>query len=478
MSLKLSRPKILDGGEFYLGDNLESLRSMPSRMVDLVYLDPPYNTGMSWGSENDVESWSDIWAWDDGPAHPLANVVQRRDWEDWNCYSYPVTQKMKQIVRDIEDEQDTAAPRESKPSAYSAFMIPRLVEIHRVLSINGSMLMHVNDIESDNLVRICNVLFGRKNFRSKIVWRSSGVKLHSKMFSRMHDEILFYTKSKTHATWNTPFMDFPDGKFSATRHEDEHGKYYLSHMSGVRRATERTYDLRWRGFDYGDIGRQWAIPSGPMIEHYPWLDVPEEYEEWRKSNQRDKCLDYLDSEGLIVLNSKGIPMFKRYDFGVRGIQLGSVLPESTYSPVVPKRIVDALGGVYYRTMKPPSLLRILIEATTDEGDFVLDPFGGSGMTAAVAHSLSRRWATMDLTTGVERIAPVIADALPQYWDDTQEKYGRNAMDPYGVKAGNTDRVMDIRVSVGQSDPPAGDDYYSFYHMVSENRNPLEREDIL
>ena len=462
MALKLIRPRILDGGHFYLGDNLYALNSLPSRIVNLAYIDPPYNTGKTWDSVKENESWSDVWSWDDQIHADKANVVSRKDFDEWFVDSHALTLKLKQIVKDIEEEADGTGKLESKSSAYVAFMIPRLCEIYRVLVNSGSLFLHVNDIESDHLRRVCDLIFGRKNFRSRLIWKSSETKMHSTMFSRMHDEILFYTKNKADAIWSSRFYDYTEEQLAGYRFEDEHGRFHYQSTTSIRMAADRTYELRWKGFDWADLGQQWAIPTKSRIERYEWINPPEEYEEWRKTDGlRHKCLDYLEEHKLIDWID-GKPLFRGYESAMQGVKIGSLVPDSIFSYRLPTRFRNEVGTAY-RTMKPPSLIRMLIEATTEEEDIVLDPFGGSGMTSAVAHSLKRKWITMDRTEGVERIAPILADLLPAYWDETKSKYGRDKIDSYGLEAGNNVRQMNIIRKVAESPhPDSGGDFISGY----------------
>ncbi len=453
MVFKLKRPKILAGGDFYVGDNYDSLRGLPPEYADMIYLDPPYNTAMKWGSVEESETWSDIWVWSDqtGEPDPFANVIYRQEWVNQlisSCGSNALCAKLMQVVEDVEDEQDDFAPHASKPSAYIAFMIIRLLEVHRVLANNGAMFLHVNDIESYNLMRVCNIIFGRRNLRSKIVWQSSGTKQRAVMFSRMHDEILYYTKHRSDSVWNDVVHDYSAKQLKGFRNEDDHGAYDLVQMVNVKRVTERTYILRWKGYDPGDQGRQWGIPARKRLLRYPWLAIPDEYEQWRRSSDnKGACLDWLESHSLITWRN-GVPLFHRYEVGALGVQIGSVLPSEVFAPRIPLRFTKGAEVTDYRTMKPPSLLRMLMEAVTDPGDMVIDPFGGSGVTAAVAHSLRRRWVVMDLNRGgVERLAPHIAELLPEYWDDTREKYSRNKIDEYGALSGKGVRrelVLDIK----------------------------------
>ena len=168
----------------YCGDNLEKLRTMPSGFVDLVYIDPPFN------SNRDYEVF-----WGD--------TREKRAFED----------------------------RHESNKAYIEFMRPRCVELHRVLKDTGSFYFHC-DWHASHYVRVMlDQIFGANNFRSEIIWKRNAAKgLASKGFPNNHDTIFYYTVG-IDFTWNRPFIPYvPDNLDSKTankyRHQDEEGRVY------------------------------------------------------------------------------------------------------------------------------------------------------------------------------------------------------------------------------------------------------------
>src|SRR5215216_4820827 len=182
----------------YYGDNLDVLRRhVEDESVDLVYLDPPFNSNASYNvlfAERDgtqaasqIKAFGDTWRWDEGAARTFHDVVETGG---------PVSQAM-QAFRTLLGESDMLA--------YLAMMAPRLVELRRVLKPTGSIYLHCDPTASHYLKLLLDAIFGAVNFRNEIVWKRSQPKSHASVrFSRAHDVILSYSKSDT-ATFNLQY---------------------------------------------------------------------------------------------------------------------------------------------------------------------------------------------------------------------------------------------------------------------------------
>ena len=175
----------------FTADNLPVLRGIDSETIDLIYLDPPFNTGKQWhapiGSDAEGASFNDIWAWDDvaeAEGESLATSVKRQ-WLNALHIESP--------IRAVVEAAEATAGEEM--GAYLAFMAMRLVEMHRVLKPTGSIYLHCDPTASHYLKLVMDAIFGRSSFRNEIIWCYTGPGNVKRWFKRKHDTILFYAKS-------------------------------------------------------------------------------------------------------------------------------------------------------------------------------------------------------------------------------------------------------------------------------------------
>ena len=175
--------------QLYYGDNLDVLRRhVEDESVDLVYLDPPFNSNASYNvlfAERDgtqaasqIKAFEDTWKWDEGAARACDEVIEAGG---------KVSEAM-QAFRTLLGDSDMMA--------YLAMMAPRLVELRRVLKPTGSIYLHCDPTASHYLKLLLDAVFGPQNFRNEIIWRrSTGHNKLSRQFGPVHDTILFYAKS-------------------------------------------------------------------------------------------------------------------------------------------------------------------------------------------------------------------------------------------------------------------------------------------
>ena len=175
----------------FTADNLPVLRGIDSETIDLIYLDPPFNTGKQWhapiGSDAEGASFNDIWAWDDvaeAEGETLATSVKRQ-WVNALHIESP--------IRAVVETAEATAGEEM--GAYLAFMAMRLVEMHRVLKPTGSIYLHCDQTAGHYLKLLMDSIFGRRQFRNEIVWCYSGPGNAKRWFPRKHDTILFFAKT-------------------------------------------------------------------------------------------------------------------------------------------------------------------------------------------------------------------------------------------------------------------------------------------
>jgi DNA modification methylase len=357
----------------YYGDNLDVLRRhVEDDSVDLVYLDPPFNSNANYNvlfAERDgtsaasqIEAFEDTWKWDENAARAYEEIVERGG---------RVSQAM-QAFRTFLGDSDMMA--------YLAMMAPRLLELRRALKPTGSIYLHCDPTASHYLKMLMDAVFGPLQFRNEVVWKRTSAHSSAKRFAPVHDTILFYAKSDD-MTWNPAYQPLPQETVDAWYNniEPETGKRFNRAdltAAGIRSGPSGS---AWRGIDPTEKGRHWAIPGfiGQLVSGLDTL----------------QALDALDAAGRLFWpkRSGGIPMLKRYLDEARGIPALDVITDiSPLNNVAAER----LG---YPTQKPEALLDRLISASTNEGDTVLDPFCGCGTTIASAQKIGRRWIGIDTT---------------------------------------------------------------------------------
>lgn len=221
-------PKNWEDGTIWTGDNLHIMRGMNSATVDLIYMDPPFNSDADYsaptGSPAEGSEFKDTWS--------LADMD-----EAW--------------LRQIEDGlkplwyllMGVNGGHSSSMLSYLVYMIPRLVEAKRILKPAGSVYLHCDQTASHYLKTVMDCIFGQENFRREIVWktpRPSGFKTQAQNWIRGHDIILYYTMGKQ-AVFNKQYEPYEDDYIANFNRQDEHGKYWL--RDGKKRYLKEGYNL-------------------------------------------------------------------------------------------------------------------------------------------------------------------------------------------------------------------------------------------
>jgi DNA modification methylase len=338
----------------YYGDNLEILRRyIEYESVDLVYLDPPFKSDQDYnilfaernGSQAaaQIKAFEDTWHWDKISAAAYQEIVETGPAR--------VSQAM-QAFRTFLGDNDMMA--------YLAMMAPRLVELQRILKPTGSIYLHCDPTASHYLKMLMDGVFGVSHFRNEIAWKRTSGHSDAKGFGRVHDTLLFYTKTDDY-TWKTIYQKYDDD-YVATyyRYSDSDGRKWMSADLGAAGLQGGGYDYEWKG-----VKRIWRCPKETM--------------------------ERLDKEGRIYYTENGIPRLKRYLDEMEGLP-----GQDLWSDIEALRSwhKERLG---YPTQKPEGLLERIITASSNEGDLVLDPFCGCGTAIAVAQRLNRRWIGIDIT---------------------------------------------------------------------------------
>jgi len=344
----------------YYGDNLDVLRRhVDDESVDLVYLDPPFNSNANYNvlfAERDgtqaasqIKAFEDTWRWDEGAARAFEEVVESGG---------RVSQAM-QSFRTFLGDTDMLA--------YLAMMAPRLVELHRVLTPTGSLYLHCDPTASHYLKLLLDAIFGPAQFRNEIIWKRTSAHNSAKRFGPVHDVILYYARSGE-PTWNNPRIE----------HEQEYLDKYYRYDDGDGRLHWRN-SLTAAGVRHGSSGKVWR-----------GIDISATGQHWKFTVER---LDELDAKGQIYWppGGKGFPQIKRYRDELKGMAVSDIWTDIDRINQV---AAERLG---YPTQKPEALLERIISASSREGGVVLDPFCGCGTTIAAAQKLNRRWIGIDIT---------------------------------------------------------------------------------
>lgn len=344
----------------YYGDNLDVLRRhVEDESVDLVYLDPPFNSNASYNvlfAERDgtqaaaqIKAFEDTWKWDEGAARAFEEVVER-------CGR---TSQVMQAFRAFFGESDMMA--------YLAMMAPRLVELRRVLRSTGSLYLHCDPTASHYLKMLLDATIGPERFLNEIVWKRTSAHSSAKRYGPVHDVLLFYGKTDAYR-WNRIFQPY-DPEYLETffdQHDSDGRRWKRMDLTGAGMRHGQT-GQPWRGLDVTAKGRHWAYPPAK--------------------------LDDLDAKGRVHWPDKkgGMPRLKQYPEDLSGVPLQDV-----WTDIKPLHNLAAerLG---YPTQKPVALMDRILAASSNEGDVVLDPFCGCGTTIASAQKMNRRWIGIDIT---------------------------------------------------------------------------------
>jgi len=341
--------------KLYFGDNLAILRDhIDDESVDLIYLDPPFNSRATYNvlfqEKNGTQSAAQITAFED---------TWHWGMESEGAYHEVVTAggKIADLLSALRQFLGT-----NDMMAYLTMMAIRLKELHRVLKPTGSIYLHCDPTASHYLKLLMDAIFGGKNYRNEIVWERTTGRKGVSQFGRVHDVILFYTRSPS-ATWNMPTV--PQTEETARGHDlmkDGGGTYRLSDLTGAGQGLPRRFGDRTIS---PPDGRHWQFDQDGI--------------------------DELLASGRIAFSRTGQPRMKTYLKDLPGIAVRDI-----WSDIQPinSAAAERLG---YPTQKPEALLERIVEASSDEGNVVLDPFCGCGTAIAVAERLHRKWIGIDIT---------------------------------------------------------------------------------
>ena len=350
------------------------MRRWDDGCVDLIYLDPPFNSKTDYNvlysangaGDAQFRAFSDTWTWDSDAADRL------------DRYESAIGRRAHNAIMGLH--------RMLGPSgmlAYLTYMAERLEECHRLLKPTGSIYLHCDPTASHGLKLVMDDIFGPGNFRNEIVWKRTYSHGGARRWGPIHDILLFYSVSDAYQ-WNRVHQAYdPSYVAKYYRLRDKKGRYQLVSLTGAGTRNGAS-GQPWRGVNPTQAGRHWAVPAGALA------NVLEDHDPSKLSVQQK--LDALDAAGLIYWPPKGkTPRQKRYLSEAPGVQIQDVVAD--IGPIA--RGSEYLG---YPTQEPLALLERIIEASSNEGDMILDPFCGCGTAIDAAHHMGRHWAGIDISS--------------------------------------------------------------------------------
>ncbi|MBA4747613.1 MAG: restriction endonuclease [Sphingopyxis sp.] len=371
--------------QLYYGDNLDVLREhIRDESIDLIYLDPPFNSNANYnilfkspagvGADSQIEAFEDTWHWNDKAEGAFHDVMTSGNTD---------VAELLRAMRGFLKENDMMA--------YLAMMAVRLIELHRVLKPTGSLYLHCDPTASHYLKLLLDGVFGA-GFRSEISWKRSSAHNDGKQgrnqYGNVRDIIFFYTKGKNW-TWNWLYTNYDQSYIdSAYRHADPDGrKYRRGDLTAAKPGGDVSYGWpikRQIGGDWeADLTDEYLSP----IAGWEYKQIPP-YKGRFWAYSRANMQEYARQNRLAYASS-GMPEYKRYLDEMPGVPL-----QNSWDDIVPAAGKENLG---YPTQKPLALLERIINASSNEGDVVLDPFCGCGTAVDAAQKLGRQWIGIDVT---------------------------------------------------------------------------------
>ena len=345
----------------FTGDNLEVMRGINSACIDLIYLDPPFNSNADYaapiGSKAAGAAFKDTWTLDDVD---LA-------WHGQIAEEHPGLYTIINAAGECHGKS---------MKAYLIMMGVRLLEMKRLLKPTGSIYLHCDPTASHYLKMVMDTIFGRSNYRNEIIWKRNTGNSAGHQFGRVHDTILYFTQTDDRV-WNGITGEEHSPEQLSRFKVDESGRLFTGQdLTAPNHSKEPSFE--WRGTTPG-ITRRWAHS----------LDALEQF--W--------------SEGRILLKRDGTPRLdglKVYLDDLPGPKLQSVWTDVSR---VSNTGAERLG---YPTQKPLKLLERIIKASSHEGQMVLDPFCGCATACVAAEHLQREWIGIDLS---EKAADLVRHRL-------------------------------------------------------------------
>ena len=378
--------------KLYYGDCLSVMqREMYANSVDLIYLDPPFNSNRNYNAiykdetgrplPDQIEAFCDLWTLDperERAIRKMPEFMRSQDIDESIVRFWSVWMK---------------ALRDTNPKllAYLSYMVERLVQMKIVLKPTGSIYLHCDPTYSHYIKVIMDGIFDEKNYRAEIVWKRHNAH-NDKLFGRIHDTIFYYSYGERNIP-NDVLIPLSDERLKDYRFSDERGRYATGDLTASEPRTGES-GRPWRGID--PRNRHWAAPRTGKYAAYIELNFIPNYRNIESVHAR---LDVLEENGFIYWSEGGKPYLRRYLMPDSGQP-----PQSIWGDITPVRGEEDEG---YPTQKPVELLDRILKASSKEGDIVFDPFCGCGTTLEAAQRLNRKWIGVDIAIhAIKRVSAI------------------------------------------------------------------------
>ena len=347
--------------KLYYGDCLNIMeKEMGQSCVDLIYLDPPFNSNRAYNAiykdetgrplPDQIEAFCDLWTLDEERERAIKSLPKfmvKHGVDDGLIVFWKLW-------------MNTLRDRDPKLLAYLSYMVERLVYMQIILRPTGSIYLHCDPTYSHYIKVVMDGIFGEKNYRNEIVWYYDGPQRPSKRnFGKKHDIILRYTKSDK-------FFASPDG------------------IAPKRKLSE----IELSKYNETEDGRY-------------YYDLP-------RGSYTDKSIERLDKEGRIRWTKNGNPRVMYFlDQDEKGNYYRTKQLHDVWIDIPSLGQVNTKEKLGYPTQKPLALLDRIINASSKEGDIIFDPFCGCGTTLEAAQHLNRRWIGIDIAIhAINRVSAV------------------------------------------------------------------------
>ena len=349
----------------YYGDNLTIMQRMPKHSVDLIYLDPPFNSKRNYNImyrnmtglpvPEQVEAFCDTWELDaekEQLAREMPVLMRDHGIEDYYVQFWRLWMQ---------------ALRHTQPHllAYLVYMVERLLHMRITLKPGGSIYLHCDPTVSHYIKVMMDGIFGHQNFRNEIIWQRTESHNTADRYGNIADIILYYVRPGK-VTWNSIYQPYGPAQLKRFRHPDKGGRRYKLENLTAPRPDSESGKFNWRGTTPGP-SRGWGYNLEQLEE---WWDTGRIHTKKDGTPRMDGLKVYLDE-------SEGKPLQNIW----------------TDIPRIPNTSSERLG---YPTQKPMKLLDRIILASSNPGDVVFDPFCGCGTTIYSADKNNREWIGCDI----------------------------------------------------------------------------------
>ena len=385
------------------GDCLTFLREWKWDLVDLIYLDPPFNSNRSYNAiykdatgrplPTQIEAFCDMWQLDDNSERALQNLPKLANQQGVSQFAVDILRSWENVLRDTNPQL----------LAYLIYMTERLICLKSILKSSGSLYLHCDPVASHYLKITLDGIFGPTNFRNEIVWKRATAHKSSRKYGNNTDRILYYANNAENCIWNGQSIatqKTEEQLMSLYPLTDKRGRLRHADLTGQGETKTGESGKPWKGYDIASRGKHWAPPKTSEYAEYIERNFIPGYLKIEGVHAR---LDALDEAGLIHHPKRGFwPGLKRYQDADSGSY-----PQALITDIPGFTNYNKQGMLGFPTEKPLKLLERIIKASSNEGDLVLDPFCGCGTTIEAAHNLKRRWIGIDIAIhAVKRVSAV------------------------------------------------------------------------